>query len=582
MPGFGYGPFGHGPFGQYDWSKQVLFRDLPAVDRRLDITVGGGRLELFTDALGPTFDELLRFVRRFGDLRDPDRVRTQFQGRIEVNVLDSVTGPTGRTIDSRLEDLDADPFSPLGQASIGWILKDAAGREYTVNAVHKLRDIGPTVELVGSAELPTSAVQAGDALTGSAKFVAGSVSVVGTGTLFLGEVVPGDYVAPRADGRASRVLSVTSNLALVLEGPYQGATTSLAVPSVVTQADRGAAVLRPPALIQLLGEDFGLEVDTHEPESAQRSSVHDIVQWLSLKGAQKSYDIIAKIAGYRAVAYALWRLDTVPSAIPLNELFEIPPGSGKFYTTIDPLRPRFDEIAADTVPLDLFCWETPDWTTDGITPPPGPLPDGTSVEDAIGSQTQAMPVISATDLTGGRWRVRVGPADMDTVTAIGFWHAEFPAIPGVRHFLETLPVEVLPGEWEFEILAGDAPSFGATVNVGYQCRIAASCDYCRASVIRVEVVPVEVLSDPDALLDGVLERLAAKILGVIPAHVRVTEVVHIVGPVQVTIGVSVQASVSKAVTAVASIGFYYDLIPGDELPIDPSHLVVSGSVSTTP
>jgi hypothetical protein len=582
MPGFGYGPFGHGPFGQYDWAKQVLFRDLPAIDRRLDAGIGGGRLELFTDALRPTFDELLRFARRFGDLRDPDRVRTQFQGRIEVNILDSVTGSTGRTIDSRLEDLDTDPFSPLGKVSVGWILKDAAGREYTVNAVHKLRDIGPTVELVGSAELPTSAVQAGDMLTGSVQFVAGSTSAVGTGTLFLAEVSPGDYVAPRAGGRASRVLSVTSNLALVLEGPYQGSTTGLAVSSVVTQGVRGAAVIRPPALIQFLGEDFGLEVDTHEPESFQRSSVHDISQWLSLKGAQKSYDIIAKIAGYRAVAYALWRLDTVPSALPLNEVFEVPPGSGKFYTTLDPLRPRFDEIAADTIPLDLFCWETPDWTTDGITPPPGPLPDGTSVDDAISSYTQAMPILSATDLTGGRWRVRVGPADMHTVAAIGFWYAEFPTIPGVKHFLETLPVEGLPGEWEFEILAGTAPNFGTEANASYQCRIAPSCGYCRASVIRVEVVPVEVFSDPDALLDGVLERLVAKILGVIPAHVRVTEVVQVIGPVQVPINVSVQAVAGRAVTAVASVGFYYDLIPADVIPVDPSHLIVSGSVSTTP
>lgn len=663
ISGFGSNPFGHGPFGQYDWSKQVLFRDLPEVDRRIDASSGGGRLELFTDALRPTFDELLRFVRRFGDLRDADRVRTQFQGRLSVNVLDAVSSPTGQTIDARLEDLDDDPFSPLGKASIGWILKDGAGREYTVNAVHKLRDVGPTVELVGGADLPISAVRSGTVLTGSVKFTKGSATVTGSGTLFLTQVatmpvIPGNYIAPQVGGFASKVQSILDNVTLTLTEPYQGETTR-AVIGVVTLAERGASVIRPPALIQLLGQDFGLDVDTHEAESFQRSSVHDIVQWLDLKSAQKSYDIIAKIAGYRAIAFALWRVDPVPSALPLNEVFETPFGSGKFYTTIDPLRPRFDEIVADAIPLDLFCWETPNWTTDGIVPPPGPLPDGTSVEDAIGSYTQGMTIISTEDrstdpsLSAGRWRMRVGPSVMDTVVGIGFWYAGFPAIPGVKHFLETLPQEqatgltgtltftdgsatvagigtsflaevaigqyissglgftrgrvlavvdnvtitldapyagpttspgagFIVGEWLFELLAGEAPVFGATVNVDYQCRIAPSCDYCRASVIRVEVTPVEVFSDPDSLLDGVLQRLAAKILGVIPAHVRVTDIVHIVGPAQAIVGISVQAAIARTATAAASIGFYYDIIPADVIPVDPSHLSASGSVSTTP
>jgi hypothetical protein len=560
------------------------------VDRRLDKTAADGRLELFTDALRPSFDELLRFARRFGDLRDPDRVRTQFQGRIAVNVLDAAPSSTGRIINARLEDLDADPFSPLGKTSIGWILKDGIGREYTVNAVHKMRDTGPTVELVGSAELPVSAVGAGDVLTGLAKFTNGSASVTGSGTLFLAEVLtplaplpvlPGDYVAPQMGGLASRVLAVTSNVSLTLEAPYLGPTT-VAVTSVVTRAIRGAAVLRPPALIQLFGSDFGLDVDTHEPESFQRSSVHDIDQWLALKGAQKSYDIIAKIAGYRAFAFALWHIDPVPSALPLNKVFESPAGSGKFYTSIAPLHPFFDEIAADTVPLDLFCFEAPNWTTDAITPPAPSPPDGTTVSAAIGLRTQGMPVLSVTDLGGGRWRIHVGPADMTTVVGIGFWYAEFPTIPGTKFFLETLPVEGPPGEWNFEVYGGADPVFGAVANVSYQCRPAPTCDYCRASAIRVEVTPVEVFLDPEALLDGVLERLAAKIRQVVPAHVRIVDVVHVIGPIEALVDVSVQVSIARTVTAAASVGYHFDITPADALPVDPSHLSVSGSVSTTP
>lgn len=580
MPGFGYGPFGHGPFGSFDWAKQVLFRDLPALDRALDKTEGGGRLELWSDSIKPSFDELLRFARNFGHLRDADHVRTQFQGRIDVNLLEATPGD--RTIEVRVENEDpSDPFATLGSTSIGWVLKDGAGREFTVNTVHKLRAVDPAVELAGSNELPQTAASAADALTGVVSFVGGSVNVTGNGTAFLAEVAAGDYVAPRG-GSLAKVLSVTNNTALVLERPYHAATATNAM-GIVTQADRGAAVLGPPALIGLLGSDFGLTVDTHEPEAFQRSSVRDITQWIAVKGAQKSYDIIAKIAGYRAVAFALYRVEApVPDALPLDDVFEIPPGSGKFYTTVVPLRPRFDEVAADTIPLDMFCWETPLWTTDGIEPPPGPIPDGVSVGDAIGWVTQALPILTTTDIGSGRWRLRVGPGvDMHTVAGIGYWYASFATMPG-RFYLETLPVEGPVGEWEFEILAGDSPTFGATVDVDYRCRAADDCGYCRASAIRVEVVPAEVFSDPDALLDGVLERLVGKLLGVVPAHVRITDIVHVVGPAQAVIGVSVQASLSRVVTAAASIGYHFDITPADALPVDPSHMSVSATVSTTP
>lgn len=583
MPGFGYGPFGSGPFGSFDWAKQVLFRDLPELDRQEDAGVGDGRLELFTDAIKPSFDELLRFARGFGDLRDADRVRTQFQGRIDVNLLRARTSASGRTIEVRVENADpSDPFATLGEASVGWILKDAAGREFTVNSVHKLRELDPFVELAGVNEPPFTAFNQGTQLTGTMAFVSGSTAVVGVGTAFLAEVAIGDYVAPLPDGFVAKIESVTDNENLVLEKSYPGSSVA-SVNGIVTQAERGAAVLRPPGLMRLLGADFGLAVDTHEPEAFQRSSVHDIVQWLGLKGAQRSYDIIGKIAGYRAEAFGLWRIDPVPDAFPPDEVFELPSGSGKFYTSNFPLRPFFDEIPADTVPADFFCYETPDWTTEGIEPPTPSPPDGTSVEAAIALESQGLGILGTTDLGGGRWEIRVGPgADLANVISTGFWYADFPSIPDRRHYLETLPVEGPPGEWTFEVLAGLTPTFGGTVNVSYECHIAPTCEYCRASVIRVEVVPVEVLSDPDALLDGVLSRLVNKVALVVPIHVRQTELVHILGPVQANMNIIAQGEVSSAVTAAAQVGYYYDIVPADELPIDQDHMIATGMVSTTP
>lgn len=515
MPGFGSDSFGYGPFGRHDWSKHVLFRDLPEIDRQLDADEGGGRLEKFVDSIRPSFDFLLLKALGWGDLRDADTVRTQFNEVLSVTILSSVS--VGRVIEVTLDDPDpADPFVPLEGTSVGWLLKDISGREYKVNAVHKLRP--NVVEVVGVAELPTP----------------------------------------------------------------------------------GAATLRPPSLIELLGADYGIEVDFHEPEAFQRSSVRNAVQWFDLKGSAKSYDILGKIAGYRVTPLGLWAIDApFPAAIPPDHIFELPAGSGKFYTDFRPLRPRLDEVAGDVVPLDTFCWEVSDDGTGGpfdqagtfevedspLDPPPPPLglPPGIMLSEAVGWSMNATPILSTTDLGNGRWRIEVGPAaDLSPIALVGQWYATPVGMPTAQLWLETQPVETSPGVWEFEVLAGLAPTFGATVDLEYECRDVAECGFCRASVIRVEVVPAEVLLDPMALTDGALTRLSRKILQVVPVHVRVTDIVHIVGPVQIPLNISIAVSSAALVFAYGPLGYYYDLVPADELPIDPDHMVVTGTAFTIP
>jgi hypothetical protein len=587
VPGFGAYPFGAGPFGQYDWAKQTLFRDIPEIDRRLDAeSPQDGRLEKWSDSVKEVFDEVLGFARDFGSLRDPDTVRTQFQGILNVTLLSATTTADGRVIEVVVDDPDPnDPLVPLESTSVGWILTDSDGREFTVNAVHKLHESGPLVELKGTAVEPVTEA---------------------------------------------------------------------------TSPGNGDATLRPPALIGLLGKDFGIEIDQHEAEAFQRSAVRDVVQWLDLKGAAKAYDILGKISGYRVTPLGLWRVDPVPDALPSESVFEAPLGSGKFYTELDPTRGFFDEIAADTIPLDFFCFETPDWDTDLITPPGTPgapaLPDDTSVEDAIGFTMANRPITASVDLGDGRWKVTIGPntgtgdsfagpvSDVITLTdvagsftanmsggmitivgattsanngtflikevlgptiltyvnasgvaeafpgtwtiephspvgALGYWFAEFVGMAG-SFYLETFD-DIGGGFFEFEVLVGDTPTFGATGSIKYDCRPAPNCAYCRASLLRLEVVPVEVLTEPDVLLDGVLGRLANKLLQVVPAHVRITDIVHIV-TAEAALNITVSASSSSATFAAASVGYYYDIVPADVIETDPSHIAVSATVFTVP
>ncbi len=486
-----------------------MFEDLPEIDRTLDKTAeGGGRLEKFSEAAQPLFEEMLLKAINFGDLRDPDKVRTQFQGKFTVTPLSAAAAPGGRTIEVFFSDPDpSDPLVPLGETSVGWIFLDAEGSEFTVNSVHKLDDRGPVLELSGTT-LPSTEAELGVGL-----------------------------------------------------------------------AD---ATLRPPGLISLLGADYGLSVDTHEPEAFQRSGIRNVSQWLTLKGTVKSYDILGKIAGYRAVPLGLWGLgDPVPANVPSDHLFELPIGSGSFYTDLDPSRAFFDEVGADIIPLDMYCYETPNWVTDVIEPPTlGTVPDGTTVEAAIGSTMQGLTIVSTVDLGGDRWRVRV-TGDLSPVVGIDYWWAEFAGEPGDTFYMETLPVEVVPGDWEFEVF-GSSPTFGLTVNINYECHIEINCSYCRASVIRVEVTPVEVLSDPDALLDGVLTRLVQKILQVVPIHVRLTDIVHLVGPVQATLDIKALVTSSPSVLVAAPVGYYFDVVPADELELDPDHMVASATQFTVP
>ena len=508
MSGFGRYPFGQGPFGSFDWAKQVLFWDIPESDRQLDSANPDTPLENWADSCKPLFDELLTFAREFETLRDPDYVRTQFQDVISVTLLSAEVEEDGRTVRVIVDDPDpSDPLVPLGRTSVGWILTDASGREFTVNQVHKL----------------SSAI------------------------IVTGNILPVTGVSPTGD-----------------------------------------AVLQPPSLIDIFGEDFAVKIDRHDPEVFQRSMVKNAWQLYGMKGAENAYDVVGKMAGYEVVALPLWRVNPVPSAIPSSHVYEIPVGSGKYYTDYPPARPRFDEVAADVIPLDKFCWEEPSWTSEGIVPPPGPLPDGTSVSDAIGSYTQGITIASTTDLGDGRWRIEVSGADLWPIASHGRWYATFtdPGADSGQFWLETTPVDLGGGSWTFEVLAGTSPTFGTTVDIDYQCDNQETCSYCKASLIRVEVRPTEILNEPDALLDGILERLRDRILAIVPIHVRLVDIVHIIGPTSVALGVAgthlvVAASQQRSLFAYAGLGYYYDIFPADVIQVDPSHMVATPSFTAS-
>jgi len=505
MPGFGSGPFGSGPFGSYDWARQVLYRDWPDIDKRLDAEVANEALKKWTESMGPLFEEVLSFTRDFEQLRDPDSIRTQFQDNLGIIIASAAIDQPNRTVRVEVVDPDpSDPLVPLGRASVGWVLKDADGREFVVNQVHKLS---------------------------SAFTVAGNI-----------------------------------------------------LPTV------GAAVLRPPALIGYLGEDYGLTIDQHDAEVFQRCFARNAFQWLSLKGAQRAYEIIGKVAGYDVTAYRLWSLPSPPpSFIPSAHVFEIPDGSGVWYTDLEPRRPLYDEVAADFIPTDVMCWED--------------AGGGQTYGELIGADLQTMTVTGTSyNAVTGRWTITFtanGADDMDIIAKAGYatetevsgWYATFPGGDSGDFPLEDDPVHIGGLSYSIEVVGPSGLTVGATVSIDYECPIVVACWFCPASAIRVVIIPDEVLNEPESLLDDALARMVRKILLVVPIHVRLTQLTHVVGPVAAAVHVDVVpgpghvyaevTSQQRALFAYASVGYYFDIVEADEIELDPSHIAVAGVTQFT-
>lgn len=108
-------------------------------------------------------------------------------------------------------------------------------------------------------------------------------------------------------------------------------------------------VLRPPSLIRNLAGDFNVLIDDEEPIEFQRSSVANAVALRNIKTNEKSYTIRGDMAGFVVTPVGLWRLDPFPTGIglPANKTYELPSGSGKIYTTVDPTFVSFDDIPGD-------------------------------------------------------------------------------------------------------------------------------------------------------------------------------------------------------------------------------------------
>lgn len=90
-------------------------------------------------------------------------------------------------------------------------------------------------------------------------------------------------------------------------------------------------------LLKYLGTTIDVVIDDSEPEEFQRSLVGNAVQFYQIKGTRASYAIRGKISGFDVTINNLYRLaDDLVIYFKDDDLFEIPPTSGDFFTVLAP------------------------------------------------------------------------------------------------------------------------------------------------------------------------------------------------------------------------------------------------------
>lgn len=245
---------------------------------------------------------------------------SQFEGNnVKCEILAIVTISAG---DLRVV-LDADPVLQQ-DANLVWALLPFG--ELDLDGIAIPRGV---VEQEGS-DLQVTAVASGVATiaTSSALFTSADV-----GKELL---VRGSQTSPANDGvyvvasvSSSSSATVTTPGTLIVE-TSNTLTWELRTATQVgdfTQVDASAS-----SIIANLAPDFGIEIDTQDSASRQRSWVRNVSQWLDYKGTPDGYRILGEISGFNITASQLFRIDPeLFSLIPDDAAFEVGEvGPGRF------------------------------------------------------------------------------------------------------------------------------------------------------------------------------------------------------------------------------------------------------------
>lgn len=397
-PGFGRGKFGDGGFGEWNWSRYAFVEGIPDIYLQMDEEDGDGLLRGLLESVSPSMDAARRKIRDYDILSDPLKCPTENDFKRDIRVLKAIDlgDGTSRVFVSEGEDVDK-----LSDVTPGMNILDSRGMRFRILQINSSdapdkHDDPPTdpdtssktgknvivrnisfanIELVpyvsgdivededissssppidGNNEGPYSFAVSNPPVARNRVEVAWLEDNVRKIGYFNNDGAPA--------GDLSGVSSIdydTGDITILNDSEEPIDSWSVRVTYTIEDSDPDEdAQIRAQNILTFLGKDYGLDVDVNDPDHLQRSYVYHSHALWDDKGTADGYANFGKMAGYRISVVALNKIsETWLDTIPGESLFEIPEGSGNFFTDIDPNRQLFDEVKADVTPLDLLCTE---------------------------------------------------------------------------------------------------------------------------------------------------------------------------------------------------------------------------------
>jgi hypothetical protein len=237
----------------------------------------------------------------------------------------------------------------------------------------------------------------------------------------------------------------------------------------------------------------------------------------------------------------------------------------RLYTTLEPRRPRMDDMnpdlltdivnylapPTDTFSMDRWCWEADFSTTVPYIP------------------------VSVVPIAGQYlWQVTVAtpvgqPGSAEVITVPDHW--VFVDALGEEYGIETVPVAAGVGQWAFTVYGVVAP---AIVGVNptylyYDCPLVPDCDFCASHWVfaRIGFGP-ELAAEIGPAIENIYTRTLERIEQVKPVHVRIVALFVREVEAKLNLTASIEAHPYIYATLVAPITAFYDDFPADVIPAD--------------
>jgi len=209
------------------------------------------------------------------------------------------------------------------------------------------------------------------------------------------------------------------------ESDPEGAVT---IDVVTSQAIPASLEVRPPDLLFRLASNFGPTVDRADPPDFSRRAIYRHRLIRDLKVSRRMFDLLGEIYGFDIEVSNLYCItESWYSALRLSDpehAYEIPVGSGMYYTDLPLLGFLFDQVPADVVSLDQQTDQ--DFALD------------------IGPSIETDPETGLPAVDTNYWCFSVTTDALNVILGLGFW--QIVDALGGEYYIEDFGTEAITDE----------------------------------------------------------------------------------------------------------------------------------------